>query len=84
MDINENKLYHISLAYRNGMKFTDDEIKLIKNLIKNKDLEVNNMTVKLYNCNSINCEEWIEINSPKGIKCLELLDCNLSYNSKNF
>ena len=57
-----NKIYHISLAYKLDEKFTDEEKNFFVNvnipdIIKKGDLEIN-----LWNCNSKNTENWYKIN----------------------
>ena len=62
VNLNDNELYHVSLAYNDGKKFTDMEINSVKKIIDKTELTFNDVNVKLYNCNSKNCKAWFEIN----------------------
>ena len=57
-----NKIFHISLAYKLTEKFTEEEKNFFVNVnipdvIKKEDLEIN-----LWNCNSIMTDNWYKIN----------------------
>ena len=59
-NINE-KIYHISLAYRIDRPFTDEEIEISNNIKYNKIIKKNDYTINIYDCDSINTENWKKI-----------------------
>lgn len=56
-NVNE-KIYHISLAYRTDRAFTDKEIEISNNIKYSEIIKNNDFTINIYDCDSINTENW--------------------------
>jgi hypothetical protein len=52
------KIYHISLAYRVGSKFTKDELEIASSLSIPKFIDKEDIGVELWNCDSKICSDW--------------------------
>ena len=56
-----NEIYHISLSYRVDRPYNDEEINYINTFIINKQINTEDYDIKLYNCNSINSDDWFHL-----------------------
>lgn len=56
-----NKLYHISLAYRNFKKFTYEELIFAQNMVNFKKVNKKDVEILLYNCDSRYPKKWKRI-----------------------
>lgn len=56
-----NKLYHISLAYRNFKKFTNKELILAQSMINFNKINKKDIKILLYNCDSRFQKNWKKI-----------------------
>ena len=55
------KPLHISLAYRTDRSFTNDEVNYVNNICKHKLIYSADYINHIYNCNSINSDDWFRI-----------------------
>lgn len=52
------KIFHISLAYRVGSSFTDQEMDFVKSFFIPTAIPVKDISVELWNCDSKYCSDW--------------------------
>ena len=58
---NNNKLYHVSLAYKVDIPFTENEVKYANMLDIPLVIKKEEYNVTLWNCNSVYTSEWFKI-----------------------
>lgn len=56
------KVYHVSLAYRVGKEFSEEELTIVRNIDLVDRIDKNDIVVEHWNCDSKNCLEWYKIN----------------------
>lgn len=56
--INNEKLYHISLAYKVNIPFTDEDLKFANSLYTPVTLFPNDLTISIWNCDSLFTSDW--------------------------
>ena len=58
---NLSEIYHVSLAYKVGEKFTKEEIQFANSLNIPKIIRPDEVDVSLWNCDSIYTNEWYKV-----------------------
>ena len=53
-----DKLYHVSLAYKNGIPFSNKEFEFIENADIPEIIEKKDIDIRLWNCNSRDPKHW--------------------------
>ena len=60
IDINDNTIYHVSLAYKLDKSFTNEELNYVKSLNKLK-ISADDLQLTIFNCNSRFANKWKKI-----------------------
>tara|TARA_B100001027_G_C16226745_1_gene312555 strand:+ start:141 stop:554 length:414 start_codon:yes stop_codon:yes gene_type:complete len=58
---NDNKLYHVSLAYKVNIPFTENEVKYANTLEIPSKIKKEDYNITLWNCNSVYTSKWFKI-----------------------
>ena len=69
--IDNIKLYHVSLAYKVDYPFTEQDINFSNTLQIPYIIYPHQLNISLWNCNSVNTNEWYKINQPFQSLCLD-------------
>ena len=55
------KIYHVALVYRVGKEFSEEELRIVRNIDMVYGIDKNDIVVEHWNCDSKNCLEWYKI-----------------------
>ena len=58
---NKDKVFHVSLAYKANEKFTEKDIKMVNSLNIPKIIRPEEISVTLWNCDSVYTKDWYKV-----------------------